>query len=233
MENILGILGGMGPMASQKFCELLISRTKADTDRDHINFILLNHATMPDRTASILGGNTAELERLLYEDCKQLQDLGCRAICVACNTSHYLIHKFENRLSIPVISIVRESAKEMGRRFPGGRVAVLATDGTVKTRLFQEALMAQGVEPYLPSAEGQKLVMHLIYDCVKASRPTDRAAAKALDRELKSAGCSAALLACTELPLLRDVGLFGIEFYIDPMEIMADRAIEFMGKEVR
>lgn len=221
-------------MASQKFCELLISRTKASCDREHINFILMNHATMPDRTGSILAGDTAELRRLLLEDCRALEALGCRAICVTCNTSHYLVHQFEGELKVPVISMVRESAKELGRRLPAGsRVAVLATDGTVKTGLYQEALEAQGLEPWSPSPQGQGLVMHLIYDCVKASQPCDRAAAKAIDRELREAGCGAALLACTELPLLREIGMFDSALYVDPMEVMADRAIEFMGKEVR
>ena len=221
-------------MASQKFCELLISRTKADCDRGHINFILMNHATMPDRTSSILAGDTAELRRLLLEDCRTLESLGCRAICVTCNTSHYLVHQFEGELGIPVISMIRESAKELGRRLrAGAKVAVLATDGTVKTGLYQEALEVQGLTPWIPSQEGQKLVMHLIYDCVKASKPCDRAAAKAIDRELRSEGCEAALLACTELPLLREIGMFDSALYVDPMEVMADRAIEFMGKEVR
>ena len=236
MENTLGILGGMGPMASQHFCRLLISHTKARTDQEHINFVLMNHATMPDRTGCILSGDGAEMERvkgLLLDDCRALEALGAKAICVPCNTSHYLLHQIEPQLSVPLISLIRETAKEMGRRHSGERVGILATNGTVQTRLYQDALEAEGVESYVPSRANQDRVMHLIYDCVKAGRPGDPDAGAAIEEEMRQAGCEEVLLACTELPLLVGEGFFEDKyFYADPMEIMAVRAIEFMGKTV-
>jgi aspartate racemase len=111
-------------------------------------------------------------------------------------------------------------------------VAILATDGTIQTGLYQNALREEGVSPYIVSPKSQELVMHLIYDCVKNGKPADREALLYIDRELKDSGCSGALLACTELSVIKtEVGLDS--FYTDPMEVLAVRAIEFMGKKVR
>ena len=234
MKNVLGILGGMGPMASALFYRMITEKTAADKDQDHINIVLLSDASTPDRTAAILSDDFAKWQAAwdsLHEDCRTLENMGCRAICCTCNTAHYYLHQFDD-LKIPVISMVRETAKEMGRLHAGEKVAILATDGTIQTGLYQKELEAAGVTPYTCGEEGQKRVMHLIYDCVKAGLPADREALAAVDAEVKAAGCKAALMACTELSVVKSDEKLG-DFYVDPMEIMAERAIEFMGKRVK
>lgn len=234
MKNVLGILGGMGPMASALFYKMITEKTAAEKDQDHINIVLLSDAETPDRTAAILSDDFARWQAAwdsLHEDCRTLEALGCRAICCTCNTAHYYLHQFDD-LSIPVISMIRETAKEMGRRCPGGKVAILATDGTIRTGLYQKELEKEGITAYTCGEQNQANVMHLIYDCVKAGLPADKEALAAVDAEVKAAGCDAALLACTELSVIKaDEHLD--DFYVDPMEVMAERAIEFMGKTVK
>ncbi len=232
MRNALGILGGMGPLASQLLYRRITEKTLAEKDQDHIDLILLSHATMPDRTEGILSGNGKAVRDLLLEDCRSLESLGCKGIAVACNTAHYFVHRFEEQLDIPVISMIRESAAELAKAEPGGPIAILATDGTIRTGLYQEALEAKGVEYWVPDSRIQQDVMHLIYGCVKKGRPSDVDALKRVDKGLRAAGCAGALLACTELSVIgreRDLGAY----YLDPMEVLADRAVIFMGKEIR
>ena len=122
----------------------------------------------------------------------------------------------------------QQAAAEAARLIPGGKVAILATDGTISTGLYQKALAEAGVVPFVPQPDVQALVMHEIYDCIKAGRPADRESWAAIDRHLRELGCQKALLACTELSVIRAAeGL--PDFYLDPMEIMAVRALEFMG----
>ena len=187
MKEYLGILGGMGPMASALFYKMITEKTVAEKDQDHINIVLLSDAQTPDRTAAILSDDFAKWQAAwdsLHEDCLTLQNLGCKAICTTCNTAHYYLHQFDD-LKIPIISMIRETAKEMGRRHPGEKVAVLATDGTIQTGLYQKELEKCGVEPYICTPESQKLVMHLIYDCIKAGLPADKEALAAVDAEVR------------------------------------------------
>lgn len=234
MKEYLGILGGMGPMASALFYKMVTEKTAAEKDQDHINILLLSDAETPDRTAAILSDDFSKWQAAwdsLHEDCLTLQNLGCKAICTTCNTAHYYLHQFDD-LKIPIISMIRETAKEMGRLHKGEKVAVLATDGTIQTGLYQKELEKCGVEPYICTPDTQKLVMHLIYGCIKAGLPADKEALAAVDAEVKAVGCKGALLACTELSVIKaDEHLD--DFYTDPMEVMAERAIEFMGKQVK
>ena len=234
MKDYLGVLGGMGPMASALFYKMITEKTVAEKDQDHINILLLSDAETPDRTAAILSDDFSKWQAAwdsLHQDCLALQDMGCKAVCCTCNTAHYYLHQFDD-LSIPVISMIKETAKEMGRRYPGQKVAVLATDGTIQTGLYQKELEKEGVEPYICTPDTQKLVMHLIYGCIKAGLPADKETLAAVDAEVKAAGCKGALLACTELSVIKaDEHLD--DFYTDPMEVMAERAIEFMGKQVK
>lgn len=232
MKNALGVLGGMGPLASQLFYRMVIEKTAAEKDQEHIDMIILSHATMPDRTEAIFSEDTQKVYQLLLEDCKMLEKEGCKAIVGICNTAHYFLHQYSNLLTIPILSMVKEAAKEMGRLYKEERVAILATDGTIRTELYQKALKEEGVIPYLPSQKAQRSVMHLIYDCVKKGVPADKAALESIDTELRENGCKAALTACTELSVIKSDNNLGV-LYVDPMEILAEQAILFMGKQLR
>ncbi len=233
MKNIFGIIGGMGPMATQLFYKMLIEKTSAKCDQDHLNTIILGHSTMPDRTAAILSGDKEKIEeicRYMYEDAHTLETLGCLAIGVTCNTAHYFVDMISDRINVPFIHMIRETAAEAAKTAEKEKVGILATDGTIKTGLYQKALEDQNVVPCVLDKEGQELVMYQIYDCVKAGKPADMKKWAIIDNKLKNMGCKKALLACTELSVIKaDENLS--DFYIDPMEVMADRALQFMGKK--
>lgn len=229
---MLGIIGGMGPFASELFYRMITEKTAAEKDQDHIELLLLSDAGMPDRTGAILSGNTQEVRDRMLADARLLERSGCRAVAITCNTAHYFADMIAPELSIPIIHMIRETAKTAAARCGGRKVAILATDGTIRTELYQKALRQEGAEPFTPSPENQKLVMYLIYDCVKSGRPADMDAWRRIEDELLSAGCGTALLACTELSCIKaDEHLS--DFYIDPMEVLAERCIEFMGKQVK
>ena len=56
MDKKIGVLGGMGPMASQLFYKLVTEKTAADCDQDHVRMVIYSDASMPDRTGAILSG---------------------------------------------------------------------------------------------------------------------------------------------------------------------------------
>ena len=222
----------MGPLATQMFYKMLIEHTVAEKDQDHINVLIFGHATMPDRTAAILSGNLKPVYEKLRADLETLAAYGCKAIAVPCNTSHYFLDRIEEDISVPIINMIRESAEEAAKTCKGCRVGILATDGTVKSGLYQRALTERDIIPYTMTERGQELVMYEIYDCVKNGRPSDPKVWKEIESELIGAGCKKALLACTELSVVRDENDLG-NFYIDTMEVLAVRSIEYMGKKVK
>lgn len=229
---MLGIIGGMGPMASALFYDMIGSKTDASCDQENLDLILLSHAGMPDRTGAILSNDEVQIEAVrskLLADAMFLQNSGCTAIAVTCNTAHYFVNMIEDELDIPFIHLIRETAEAVASEFGAKKVAVLATDGTIETRLYQDELSKRGVIVFTPKAEVQALVMHEIYECIKSGKPADEEIWKKIEEYVKAEGCEAAVLACTELSVVRKELSLG-NFYFDPMDIMAERCLDFYEK---
>ena len=230
-EARLGILGGMGPQATQVFYQRILDRTDAARDQDHVPTLILSDTRMPDRTAAILGGDEQACYTRLLADARLLEGAGCSVLAIPCNTSHYFVDRLQKEIGVPIVHMIRQAARAMaqaGRR----RVGVLATDGTVRTGLYQKELGALGVEAVTPDEPEQKLVMSIIYDEIKRGEQGSREKFAAIDRHLRARGCDGAILACTELSVFRAWhSLPG--FYLDAMEVLAEQAILACGYPLR
>ena len=233
MQYRLGVLGGMGPQATNTFYQFVIDRTDARTDQEHVNALILSDSGMPDRTAAILGGEKArgEVYSRLLEDAKLLERAGCTCIAVPCNTSHFFLDRIQEYIGIPILHMIRETARllaSQGLKRPG----ILATDGTIRTGLYQKEFSDVGIQAVIPSPEAQKLVMSLIYDDVKAGRDGDPQKFAAVHQDLLSQGCDCGVLACTELSVFADKHHLP-PFYTDAMAVLAQRAVEACHKPLR
>lgn len=233
MNYRLGVLGGMGPQATNTFYQFVIDRTDARADQEHVNALILSDSGMPDRTSAILGGTRQreEVYRRLLDDAKLLEQAGCTCIAVPCNTSHYFLDRVQEYIGIPIIHMIRETARLLagqGLKRPG----ILATDGTIQTGLYQKEFSAAGIEAVIPTAEAQALVMSLIYDDVKAGRDSDPQKFAAIHEDLLSQGCDCGVLACTELSVFADKHHLP-PFYTDAMAVLAERAVEACHKPLR
>ena len=225
----LGVLGGMGPQATNTFYQFVIDRTAARSDQEHVNALILSDSDMPDRTAAILSGGKAQdavFQRLLA-DAKLLEQAGCTCIAVPCNTSHFFLDRVQEYIGIPILHMIRLLAAQ-GLKRPG----ILATDGTIRTGLYQRECSAAGIQAVIPSPEAQKLVMSLIYDDVKAGRDGDPQKFAAIHEDLLSQGCDCGVLACTELSVFADRHHLP-PFYTDAMAVLAERAVEACHRPLR
>jgi len=204
MKKKLGVIGGMGPEATCYFYEEIIAHTKVTTDQEHIDMVILNHATMPDRTKAIESGNEKEIIEKLGEDAKTLACLGVSNIAIPCNTSHYFYNRIQEMIDIPIIHMIRESVSYAIGHYPNvKRIGIMATNGTIDAGLYHKECKKRGVLPIAPSKERQGDVMSLIYDDIKQGKKGDR---KKFDRtfeELVAKGCDVVILACTELSVFR------------------------------
>lgn len=232
-HKILGILGGMGPLATQLFYRQIIERTQASCDQEHVDIILFNHASMPDRTTALLSGKGEELFARLMEDAQRLQRYGATAIAIPCNTSHFFADRLQEELSIPIINMIRETALFVATSAKQVNcVGILATDGTINGGLYQKAFEELGVKPIVPSDRNQALVMKIIYEGIKGGSPIDYNDFMAIEDGLLANGCQAVVLACTELSCFKEMYRLP-DYYIDAMEVLADKSIEACGKRVK
>ena len=230
-EQKLGVLGGMGPQATQMFYQFVLDRTDAMRDQDHLPALILSDTAMPDRTSAILSGNTEEIYARLRQDAKLLEQCGCTVIAIPCNTSHYFVDRLQGELSVPIIHMIRETASALaatGKKRPG----ILATDGTVRSGLYQKECAALGMEAVVPDEATQKLVMSIIYDEIKQGEQGSREKFAQIDRALRSAGCDCAILACTELSVFATYHSLP-PFYLDAMMVLAEQSVKRCGDPLR
>lgn len=230
-EQRLGILGGMGPQATQDFYQRVLDRTDASCDQEHLPTLIWSDTAIPDRTAAILGGDAEGCYQRLLEGARLLERGGCTVLAIPCNTSHYFADRLQSELSLRLIHMPRETVgvlAEEGKK----KVGILGTDGTVRTGVYQKECDARGIEALSPPDDIQQLVMSIIYDEIKRGETGSRKKFAVIDRWLRQAGCDGAILGCTELSVYRTY--HGLpDYYLDAMDVLAQRCITACGYKLR
>ena len=225
----IGIMGGMGPMATEDLMKKIILATPASKDQEHIPMLVDNNSQIPDRTKAIMGQGASPAPEMV-KTAKRLMMAGADFIIIACNTAHYFLPEILPQISIPVLSIIdvtTNSALEKGFK----SVGLLATTGTVSTGLYQKKLEASGIQCITPSADKQHLIDDMIYQGVKANNENyDTHAVKELLAEMQNAGAEAFILGCTEVPVAVSMYKLQGEF-IDATDELAKAAIKFAKEE--
>lgn len=227
----LGVIGGLGPMATAYYLELVISMTDVQRDQDHPEIVVMDIPTIPDRTAFILGKSKEDPVVPMIALGKQLKELGATVLATPCVTAHYFHEALQQGIGLPVIHVIEETASLL-RQEGICRVGLMATDGTVESGIFQSKLEEAGIGVVLPSAQAQKGVMTLIYDQVKAGLPADMELFASIREELRAAGAQVVILGCTELSLLKKQQPLG-DGILDVLDVLAKSSVLACGKPVK
>ena len=232
-KKTIGILGGMGPLATADLFQKIVLLTKADTDREHIRVYIDSNANIPDRTAAILSGGEDPVPEMASA-LRHLEVCGADCIIMPCNTAHYFLPRLQAMTEIPFLSILTAAAEACKAQFPGKTVGILATRGTLAANLYQEALVQAGVPYLVPDAPAQDALMRVIYDGVKAGKGPDSYRADFLTvlEQMSAGGAEVFLLGCTELPLAAEALNIALPT-VDPTAELAKASIRFCGYGVR
>ena len=230
---MIGVVGGMGPDATVLFLTMVIERTDASTDQDHVDLDCLMHASIPDRTAYLLGRSTANPVPPIQADLALLAARDVAAIAIPCNTAHAFYDELQAGCPIPILNMLELAAASVRRRFPDARrVAVLGTRGTVETGVYRLACERAGLSLVAIPEDVQRLADAVIFDRVKAGLPVEeRLYLDLLDGGLR-AGADVLLLACTELSVPeRRIG--HDRPTVDAMVALAEATVLAAGKRLR
>lgn len=231
--HLVGILGGVGPAATVYFEQRIVERTAATRDQDHVRTLVFNDASIPDRTAFILGESDASPVEPLRSCARTLEACGCDVLALPCNTAHYFFDEIQDAVAVPMVNMVRETMARIAGE-GHGRVGVLGTIGTMQVDIFGREGASVGVECVYPELPVQRMVNAIIYDDVKAGRPVDPARLDELADLFADEGCTALILGCTELSFA-----FGADAahhriaVVDPLEVLVEKVIEHAGLPLR
>ncbi|MBR2861808.1 MAG: amino acid racemase [Clostridia bacterium] len=231
MNKTIGILGGMGPMATCDLMKKIIEQTDASCDQEHIRICVDSNTNIPDRTKAILYGGENPVPEMV-KSALYLQSMGADVIIMPCNTAHFFLEDVQKFVNVPILNMPMETAiacKKKGVK----SAAILATEGTINSGIYHKALKSQEICPVIPNAEEQKIITSIIYDFVKAGKPHpyERKLAQMISR-FTSLGVEALILGCTELPIAFSQTETAIAL-IDPTLILAAAAIQFVKNETK
>jgi aspartate racemase len=225
-DRVLGVLGGMGPLASAQFMLRLTQLTPATRDQDHIPTVLWSDPRVPDRTAGRLGDGDDPLPWLL-RGISGLQRAGCSAVAIPCNTAHGWYDPMA-ALGLPILHIVDAAADELRRMGAYGQVGVMGTQATLAMRLYQDKLGVLGWDCLIPDQDDMARLVSPAIGLVKANRVSEAYAPliEAVQR-LTARGARAVVLGCTEIPLGLQAGPSLAVPMVDTIDALAKAAIRW------
>lgn len=224
-RRTIGVLGGMGPLATVDLYRKIIQATPARTDQEHLPVLIDADPSVPDRTAALLEEGEDPTPWLI-RGADRLAAAGASFIVIPCNTAHAFLGSMRPGCPVPIISMIEQTAREVARTTEAGaRVGILATSGTLSAGLYQTALEHYGYQSLTPDDDAQAGVMSTI-DRVKAGEIDEHAAGPALATAegLAVRGAAALLAACTELPVVLSQEQVSVPL-IDPTDVLARAAV--------
>ena len=201
-EKVLGVLGGMGPLASAHFMVRLTLLTPAERDQEHIPTVLWSDPRVPPRTAAKLAGGEDPFPALL-RGIRGLEAAGCGAVAIPCNTAHGWFAGMRDATALPILHIVDAAAADLARQgVVPGRIGLMGTAATLAMRLYQDRLEGAGWDCLVPTAAEMERLVTPAIALVKANRVADAYPALAeVANALAARGAQAVVLGCTEIPL--------------------------------
>jgi len=235
-KKTIGILGGMGPEATCYFYRLIISRTKAQKDQDHIPTIIYSNPQIPPRTEAILKKGPSPAP-LLEEGLNRLLQAGAELVVIPCITAHYFLSEITNNKKYPLLSLLEESIAWTKKNLPHLKIAgLISSSGTLKSKLFHQAFQKEGIEVIEPTAAEQQQVAEAIFGKkgIKAGFTSGRPRKNIIDvcQKLIKRGAEAIIAGCTEVPLVVKEEDLSVPL-IEPMKITAEACILRAGYKLR
>lgn len=231
-DEVIGVLGGMGPAATADFYAKLVALTPADRDQDHARVVIWADPTVPDRTRALLGDGPDPSDWLRH-GAQVLADAGATVLAVPCNTAHAFLPVIEQHVGLPVIDMVDAVARYLRHELAQARtVGLLATTGTLAVRLYQDRLAVDRLRVLVPDPLAQQQAVMPAIRAIKAGEVSDRtrgllvgAAADLVER-----GAEALIAGCTEIPLGLPAEQVAVPV-VDPTLVLAGALLRHVGLE--
>ena len=223
----LGVIGGMGPLATVKFYDKVVLNTDAHNDNEHIDLVVLNHSTMPDRTRCIIEKKDLEFLNVIKKDLEILDNIGVDVVAIPCNTSHYFYDEFSKYTNLKIINMIEETILEIKKRGVK-QVAVFGTIGTLNSKVYDKYAQKYGIEVKELSAEDKNSVMDILYKIKETNNLENKEFIEILNKYCDKD--TIGIIACTELSLLDICKSINT---IDALDVLVNKSIELSGAKIK
>lgn len=225
----VGIIGGMGPLATADLFEKIIKYTNAKSDQENIPVLIYSNPQIPDRTTAILNGGKSPVEELVSTG-RVLESMGADLLCMPCNSAHYFHEQIQDHLKAPLLNMVKLTVDYLEKE-GFKKVAVLGTLSTIRANIYNDFIDNTNIESIEISDQLIEQLNYVIYDVVKANDfDKDIKEFQNLLRDImQNEKVDAFILACTELPILFEKYKIDLPS-VDPTDILALEIVKKASK---
>lgn len=228
-KKSVGIIGGMGPLATADLFKKIVLNTKAESDQEHIRVLIDNNTDIPDHTQAIISDGKSTVHQLV-KSAISLCNMGAQLLVMPCNTAHFFHSEVQEFVDVPILNMIeltRDALLKKGIKKAG----LLATEGTINSGIYQKIFETSKISLITPENDEQKVITDMIYKGVKAgNKDYDVKEAKEVFECLPARGAQVLILGCTEL--LVAVSMYNLEYPVcDPTSELAKGAIIASGGE--
>ena len=224
--GVVGVLGGMGPLATIDFMRKMLAQTPAQVDQQHVPVVVSSVPQIPDRLAAFRGIGPSPLQALIGSG-RRLVEAGVSLIVMPCNTAHLWFDELQGALPVPMIHIVDAAITQVRRQCGArARIGLLATEATVESGIYA-ARSPEGIEWLLPTAQELRQWVTPAIAAVKAGE-LDRAKAPLahVAAALARRGADAVVMGCTEIPIALSVSDVAVTL-VDATDALAREAVRW------
>lgn len=222
----VGVIGGMGPKATVEFLNKVISLTPAEKDQEHLNIIVYINPQIPDRTEAILKSRKNPVTALI-DSAKLLENAGVHFIVIPCVTAHFWLKDIQNSVNIPILSLLEVILRKIKKQTEAAKnIGILATTGTIQSKIFDQILEPEGYKIIVPREDIQtNYVMKGIYDIKMGKAPEGvKSMFVSACKHLIENAAQIIIAACSEIPL----SITGKDIQvplIDVVEVLAEKTV--------
>lgn len=223
MKKIIGILGGMGPMATVDLFQKIVAQTPAICDQDHLKIIIYNNPSIPSRNQLSVPGAADPFEEMA-KSAAVLEQSGADFIVMPCHAAHYWHSRLQNKLKIPLISMIDVTVDYLATSHAADSLLLLGHTTTVDQKIYEAPLAKAGLSCF--HFKEQPLLVDLITS-IKAGQLVNNPLIPKLNKtlaEYERAGITVLIAACTEIPLISSQ-LPASFTIVDPTWLLARKAI--------
>jgi aspartate racemase len=222
----IGVLGGMGPLASAEFMVKLVCATPARFDQEHYPTTLDATPQIPDRP-SALDGRGPDPMPAMVAVLRRLEQAGCAMVTMPCNTVHHWYDRLQAQTRLPMVHIADAVAAALRAQVPKAkRVGVLGSTVTSRLGIYSNRLGSEWQWVYASEDELARLVMPAIAAIKAGDLSTGRRQFIEAAHRLVERGLDALVFACTEIPVVLTATDVPVPV-IDSMEALAIHTVRF------
>ena len=219
----LGIIGGMGPLATAEFYRRIVENTKAESDQDHIETIIISAPGIPGRVSYILGESREDPLPALQDVALRLKNAGAEVVVMPCVTAHYFyegISEVLPQVSFP--NLLTELAAEL-KKDQIRTAGILATDATLHCGLLKQHLKEVGIGIIEPDERERKIIGEIIFNQIKAGKEPDLQSLNDVCDDMYGRGAQTVIIGCTDLSVI--IRQAAPEKYIDVLDVLTRTAV--------